>query len=369
MCWCRLPASQCLALVLNFSDARSGEPLRDIAPFLGAAAHIFLVPLEHSEESNHLRLSIPDAPGSSPSTTTSTPTHTCQLSGHAHAYPEPVEWYNNKQVFRWRTKPRPAGEEKVLCEDLRYDGQVSPRQLPPQFGPQIYAMVRLRPSDGWRAYFNFRRGDQLYAAAFEWKSQTPPPSPPAIPPTQPPPLLPTMVHSSPRIPSPLVPSPQMPSLPIAPFPIGSPPSPCPTGRAPMHDKALEGPPRAPCSPASLFPPVHPQNVSQINKQAQNSSLSDPGESQWRTQPRDKMKYTVISSWALLISLAAATLCMLIGICANRRQLHRFCVDCLVSAKSTRKDEFSRLGDASSGTEKNSRETLSSTPSSLEMSFT
>ncbi|KAL1529331.1 hypothetical protein AB1Y20_000287 [Prymnesium parvum] len=176
----RFPAGECLAVELQLTQADGGAPVDDLAPYLGAAAHVFIAPLVERGTAAEPWLSFtpPDEGGRMP------------MSGHAHAYPGVVEWYNEKHVLRWRTRPWPDGEEMVLCEDERFDGQVPPRSLPPTFGPRLYGMVRLHPSAGWRIFFNFRRADRLYAAAFDWMAEpTPPPSP--GPPVRPPPLPPS----------------------------------------------------------------------------------------------------------------------------------------------------------------------------------
>ena len=179
------PPGECIALELSISDVVSGEPVGNVAPYLGAAAHVFIAPLvERKTPGGTPSLSFAPDPGARETTATAP-----KMSGHAHAYPERVEWYNHAQVTRWRTRPpgQPGGEDKVLCEDVRYDGEVPPRRLPSAFGPNLYGMLRLHHAAGWRIFFNLRRADKLYTAAFDWraKEMSPPPTPPPTPPTPP----------------------------------------------------------------------------------------------------------------------------------------------------------------------------------------
>ncbi len=128
------PAGECLGLRLEFADAPTGEPVRDFGEYLGAAAHVLVVPLD-SEGGGVAR------------------------AAHAHAYPGAAR----------------APTSKVLCENVEYDGTWPPPPLPLTFGPNVSALLRLPtgargepPPSTWRIYFNMRRADNLYVAAFEW---------------------------------------------------------------------------------------------------------------------------------------------------------------------------------------------------------
>ena len=100
----------------------------------GAAAHVLVVPLD-SEGGGVAR------------------------AAHAHAYPGTVR----------------ARTSLPLCEDAHYDGTWPAPPLPLTFGPTVSALLRLPtgshgepPPSTWRIYFNMRRADNLYVAAFEW---------------------------------------------------------------------------------------------------------------------------------------------------------------------------------------------------------
>lgn len=179
--------NECLALELKMYDASSGAEVDDFEPYLGAAAHVFIAPRMAQQRQGELAFSF--APSTRHLTDVKQTSTHLLMGGHAHAYPEPVEWYNPRQVTRWRD----SEGDKVLCEDQRFEGWVPPRELPTKFGPSLYGMLRLQPSSGWRLFISLRRGSNLYTATFDWKaadnssfhSQQDAPKPPQPPPSEP----------------------------------------------------------------------------------------------------------------------------------------------------------------------------------------
>jgi hypothetical protein len=104
------------------------EPLHDLGPYLGAGAHLFIVPVDQDS---------------------------WEYAHHDHAYVS-LDFGDLDSLSR------------TLCDDVSMMG-VYPMPMPPErFGPSLFALVRLPLPGEWRVYVSFRRADTLATLAFLW---------------------------------------------------------------------------------------------------------------------------------------------------------------------------------------------------------
>ena len=124
------PVGQCMAVRLDVHDATSGEPL-ELAPYLGAAAHVYIAPVDIGDAS------------------------LTSLTTHAHAY-DTLDTSSLSHL------------SKLLCEDVERTGVYPISGVPDSFTAPVHALVALPSTGEWRVVFSFRRGETLVSAAFTW---------------------------------------------------------------------------------------------------------------------------------------------------------------------------------------------------------
>ena len=127
-------SGECIGLEMHVREALTGRPVNDLAPHLGAASHVFVA-------------SLVGEAASSTSFASQAAMDSVSMAAHAHAYPESIDWYDQRRVFRYNEGAQVL--HNVLCEDAKYDAVVPPPQLPESFGPSLWAMVRLPMADRW----------------------------------------------------------------------------------------------------------------------------------------------------------------------------------------------------------------------------
>jgi len=124
------PVKTCMAVRLDVHDAASGEAV-ELAPYLGAAAHVYIAPVEIGDAS------------------------LASLTTHAHAY-DTLDTGGLSHL------------SKLLCEDVERTGVYPMRGVPDSFTAPVHALVALPATGEWRVVFSFRRGETLVSAAFTW---------------------------------------------------------------------------------------------------------------------------------------------------------------------------------------------------------
>ena len=161
-----VPAGVCMHVHLAARDGPSGVALAggELSPYLGAAAHLFIVPADPQTWEGSLGSDLSSDLGSrergaAPGSTAAVHAPTV----HAHAYAA-------VDVAQLRASTDEARLSRALCEDVELGGYFPMPPVPQAFGPGIDALVRLPRPGRWRVHVTFNRGGELITSTFEWRA-------------------------------------------------------------------------------------------------------------------------------------------------------------------------------------------------------